>query len=576
MQNPIEEIKNRLDVVDVVRGYIKLKKAGANYQALCPFHSEKKPSFFVSPSRQMWKCFGCGRGHSMFDFIMQIEGVEFGDALRILAQKAGVELKPIRPELKTQRQRLYEICELGCKFFEKQLEQSAKGKKVQAYLVKRGVNQESRSAWRLGYAPEKWHGLGDFLMNTGYQKDEILRAGLNIKSEKGNYYDRFRSRIMFPIFDLNSQVIGFTGRILPGQEIKAGKYMNTPATLLYNKSRILYGLNQAKVDIRKNNACILVEGNVDVILSHQAGIKNLVATCGTALTPFQLNILKRYSDNLVLAFDMDIAGDTATKKGIDLAQARGFNIKVAVLPQGKDPAEVINENLENWKKFLANAKSILDFYFNNAFAMFDKKAPEGKTGISKILLPVFKRIPNKILRFHWVQKLAQELNVREKDILDELEKAKIEIQDVDKPIQTVPVKTRQEILEEILISLILKDFQNMEFLKEQDCLLFSQAGQDILSALKNTGADFNKLKTQLSPENFELLNVISLQAEINTEPIDYNEEFNKCLNRIRSLNVKEQLKQISGKIKQAENQREWTQIKTLTEKFNILAKQLNA
>ena len=576
MQNPIEEIKNRLDIVDVIQGYIKLKKAGANYQALCPFHSEKKPSFFVSPSRQMFKCFGCNLGGDVFAFVKQIEGVEFGDALRILAQKAGVELKPIRPELKTQRQRLYEICELACKFFEKQLAQSTKGQKVQAYLAKRGVNQESKSAWRLGYAPEKWQGLGDFLNNRGYTRDEILRAGLSIKSEKGNYYDRFRSRIMFPIFDLNSQVIGFTGRILPGEQVKAGKYMNTPATLLYDKSRILYGLNQAKVDIRKNNACILVEGNVDVILSHQAGIKNLVATCGTALTPYQLNILKRYSDNLVLAFDMDIAGDTATKKGIDLAQTKGFNIKIAVLPQGKDPAEVMAENLENWKKFLANAKSILDFYFDNAFTKFDKQAPDGKTGISKILLPVLKRIPNKILRFHWVQKLAQELNVREKDILDELEKAKIEIQDADKPIQAAPAKTRQEILEEILIYLILQDFQNIEFLKEQDYLLFSQTSQDLLSALKNTGADFNKLKTQLSAENFELLNLISLQAEINTEPIDYQEEFNKCLNRIRSLNIKDQLKQISDKIKQAENQRKWTQIKSLTEKFNILTKQLNA
>jgi len=302
--SPIEEIKSKLDIAEVIGSYIKLTKAGINYKALCPFHGEKTPSLFVSPSRQIWHCFGCSEGHSIFDFVMKIEGIEFGDALRILAQKAGVELKPLKPELRTKRQRFYEICELAVKFYQKQLEKSLKGKEAKKYLLKRGINEESIEKWRLGWAPEAWQGLSDFLSSQGYSKQEIEKTGLAIKSEKGSYFDRFRSRIMFPVFDLNSQVIGFGGRVLK-KEKEVSKYMNTPNSLLYDKSRILYGLDRSKVGIRKNDSCMLVEGYIDVILAHQANMENVVATSGTALTPFHLTILKRYSKNLSLAFDMD-------------------------------------------------------------------------------------------------------------------------------------------------------------------------------------------------------------------------------------------------------------------------------
>ncbi|GAG79277.1 unnamed protein product, partial [marine sediment metagenome] len=254
---------------------------------------------------------------------MRVEGVEFGDALRILAQKAGVELKRQDPKLKTERQRLYEISELACCFFEKQLGESSAGKEAKKYLLDRGIKEESIKKWRLGYAPDIWEGLSSFLVSKNYKREEIEKAGLALKSEKtGSYYDRFRGRIIFPIFDLSSQAVGFGGRIFKqvkrpdGQE--EAKYINTPATVLYDKSRILYGLNKTGIEVRKKDACILVEGYVDVIMANQAGFENVVATSGTALTPYQLKILKRYSDNLLTAFDMDIAGDSATKRGIDL------------------------------------------------------------------------------------------------------------------------------------------------------------------------------------------------------------------------------------------------------------------
>jgi len=582
MENPIEEIKNRLDIVDVIGSYIKLKKAGANYTALCPFHSEKKPSFFVSPSRQIWKCFGCGLGGDVFAFIKEIEGVEFGDALKILAKRAGVELRPIRPELRTERQRLYEICELACKFFEKQLQESKTGKAVKNYLLKRAINEDSQVLWRLGYAPDKWHDLSNFLVSRGYKREEIIKAGLAIKDEKGNFYDRFRKRIIFPIFDLNSQVIGFGGRVFKSQipNLKSqkleevAKYINIPNTLLYDKSRILYGLDKAKVAIRKENSCILVEGYVDVILSFQSGIKNIVSVSGTALTPYQLNILKRYSDNLLLAFDMDVAGDSATKRGIDLAQEKGFDIKIVLLPAGKDPADVISENPKDWKEFLAKAKSILDFYFDNTFSQFDKKSPEGKKEIAKILLPVLKRIPNQIVRFYWVQKLAGELGVREKDVLAELEKIKIQAKEPELSASKRRKKTRRELLEEKIVSLAIREPENIKLLKKGDFKLFSPVIKEILSSLQKLGLDFDQLQKTLPTASFERLNFLALEAEIKEKQGDFKKEFADCLREMKRLETKKELREISQKIKEFEEKGEVKKAEQLTKKFNALLKKL--
>lgn len=240
INSPIDEIKNRLDIVEVISSYIKLHKTGANFRAVCPFHSEKKPSFFVSPARQIWHCFGCQKGGDMFGFVKEIEGVEFGDALRILAQKAGIELKKQTPEFvkfKTERQHLYEICELATRFFEKQLWGSKSGQSAKKYLLGRDISEESIKKWRLGYAPDVWQGLSDFLNSTGKAKKEIESAGLSITSDQGSFYDRFRGRIIFPIFDLNSQVVGFGGRVFKEKDKKeVAKYVNTPNTLCMTRA----------------------------------------------------------------------------------------------------------------------------------------------------------------------------------------------------------------------------------------------------------------------------------------------------------------------------------------------------
>jgi len=466
MDSQIEEIKNKLNVIDVVGSYIKLTKTGINYRGVCPFHKEKSPSFFVSPTRQMWHCFGCGAGSSIFDFVMKIEGVEFGDALRILAQKAGVELKRENVQLRTERQRLYEICNWACSFFEKQL-QGGVGKEAEEYLLGRGIKKENISKWRLGYSPDLWNSLTDFLIGKGYQREEVVKAGLAIEKEnnKGDSYDRFRGRIMFPVFDLSGQVVGFGGRVFK-QQNETAKYINTPQTLLYDKSGLLYGLHNAKLAVKKENQCVVVEGYTDVIMAHQAGYENTVAASGTALTSQHLIILKRYSENLVLAFDMDVAGDSATKRGINNAEAQGFNIKIIGSygdgHEKSDPADIILKDTKVWEAAVAGAKSIMDYYVDSAFSHFDPKTPEGKKEIGRIVLPAIKRLPNKFEQAHWIQKLAEKLGVQEAVVQEELQKIKVEKIVAPEPIapppviHTIPDAQRKKLLEERILYLQLE------------------------------------------------------------------------------------------------------------------------
>jgi len=587
ISSPVDEIKNRLDIIEVIGSYIKLQKTGINYRAICPFHSEKKPSFFVSPTRQIWHCFGCGKGGDIFGFVKEIEGVEFGDALRILAQKAGVELKRKTPEYvqwKSEREDLYEICELATKFFEKQLEESKTGKEAKKYLIGRGITEESIRKWRIGYAPDVWQGLSDFLTSRGYTEEQIKKAGLGLSSEKGSFYDRFRGRIIFPVFDLNSQVVGFGGRVFKDKDNKEiAKYVNTPQTMLYDKGRILYGLDRAKVEIRRKDFCILVEGYVDLIMVSQAGFQNVVATSGTALTPFQLKILKRYSENLFTAFDMDVAGDAATKRGIDLAQLQGFNVKVVTLPEDMDPADAVLKDPKIWEKAVAEAKSIMDFYFDSAFAKFDKGSADGKKEISKVLLPVIKRIPNKIVQAHWIGELAKRLKVKEENIEEELKKAKVEEYPEafglePEEVSNLPPKSRRELLEERLVTLILKAPQNMEIIKEEELNRLSPQIKEILLKLKKNkkieSDFFNYPNAVKSGEEINLFDYLALKAEVEEiEEKEISPEIQCCLKEILVIEIKDKLDQISQEIKTAEEEKNWKRVEELTKEFNELAKQ---
>lgn len=578
MSSQIDEIRDRLDIVKLISEYLQLKKAGANYRAPCPFHKEKTPSFFVSPSKQIFKCFGCGASGDIFKFIMQIEGLEFKEALPILAKKAGVELRREPIQQRTERQKLYEICELATKFFEKQLKDSRAGKEAQDYLEKRGITKELSREWRIGYSPNLWRSLSDFLVGKSYKREEIIKAGLSIESENKNAtsYDRFRGRIMFPIFDLQNNVIGFGGRVFektkPVNKTDTAKYLNTPNTLIYDKSRVLYGLNKSKLDIRKKDSIILVEGYTDVILSSKANVKNIVSSSGTSLTPYQLKILSRYTKNLVLGFDMDIAGEGATKRGIDIAQVLGFDIKILSLPDEKDPADVANENPEKWQEATEKTKSIIDFYFQKAFSKYDENTLEGKKEISKLLLPFFAKIQNKIEESECISRLARELNLKEEVIIEELrkvierEKRDPYIKEYKEVEEMLPekeeenLKTRKRKIEERLLMLIIK---RPNYAKKEDFGYdFSKKDEEeILKTIKEGKNFSDKLKPFIAE--------LELQFEVEKEKgdIEIEEEIEFCINALNNIKKEEDIKRIVEKLKEAEKVNDRKKINKLLEKI---------
>ena len=518
-------------------------------------------------------------------------------ALKILANKAGVELKKENPKLKTERQRLYEICDLSCSFFEKQLGNSLWGKEAKEYLLKRGIKEESIKKWRIGYSPDTWQGLSDFLVGRGYKREEIVKAGLAVESQKSqNPYDRFRGRIIFPIFNLNSQVVGFGGRVFSarggsapgGKDVskEIAKYINTPQTLLYDKSSILYGMNNAKMAVRKNNQCVLTEGYTDVIMSQQAGFENTVASSGTALTWQHLNLLKRYSDNLLLAFDMDVAGDSATKRGINLAETQGFNIKVIdAYSKTKDPAEIIFENPKNWQDALSKARSIMDYYFDSAFTGFDAKTPGGKKEISKIILPAIKRLPNRIEQSHWVQKLSQKLDTREDAILEELKKVKSndlyltrdatkeKALEVDN--KNLTAEGRKKLLEDKIMSLILKDPESLNLIEQPHHNLFCEKTQKFIENIKKITPLENGEPKVAFADAFKIdgykdfLDTLSLRAEVEYEE-DGCEEIQLCLAQLKDINIRDRRAKISQEIKKAELEKNFEKVGHLIKEFNLI------
>lgn len=429
MSSPVEQIKQRLGIVDVISSYIKLQKAGKGYKAKSPFTNEKTPSFHVSPDRDMYYCFSSGKGGDIFTFVQEMEGLDFKGALAVLAERAGVELTPYRKENQNERDRLFSLMETATRFYEKAL---AKDNGAQTYLTKRGVSSETVMRFRVGYAPSGWRNLHDALLKLGYSARELEQAGLIKPSEKkkGEYYDRFRGRLMFPISDPAGRVIAFSGRILPDKgnpeyTDKIAKYINSPETPLYSKSSALYGYDKAKHTIRKFNFSIVVEGQTDLLMSHQAGYTNTVAVSGSAMTEAQLTLLNRLSQNVVLAFDADSAGVASAGRTARLALSMGMNVKVALLPSGVDPADLVLKGDDAWKKVVREAKHIVDFYLDHlARTISDPR--NLRLEVSRVVLPYIARIPNKIDQAHFVGVTASKLGIDEAPVREELSKVRLD------------------------------------------------------------------------------------------------------------------------------------------------------
>lgn len=433
----IEEIKRRIDIVDFVSGYLTVKKAGANYRALCPFHHEKTPSLMISPEKQIWKCFGCNEGGDVFSFVEKMENLGFREALEMLAARAGVKLEKYRqnPQYqkeKDQKTRLFQINSWSARLFHEILLKHPTGKSAREYLGKRGLNLETIKSFMIGYAPSNTI-LKSFLKKKGYTDSEIQSAGGP---------DRFYRRIIFPIRDVMGNTLGFTGRACPPLATPSGvgrratsdnqepKYLNTPETIIFHKGRILYNLDKARGDIKLQKATVVVEGQMDVISSFQAGVKNVVATSGTALTEEHLRILYRYTPNIAFAFDADTAGQATAKKAYEMAIIEGMNVKMVDLGGFKDPGEMAAAEPKHWIDAVREAKPVIDWYFGLAFNkqlttnnQQQDMTSQQKKEIAKELLPIIKKIPDTIEQAHYVGLLAKKLGISEQIIFEALNKA---------------------------------------------------------------------------------------------------------------------------------------------------------
>lgn len=558
MSSPVEQIKSRLNIVDFIGSYIKLQKAGINYKASCPFHSEKTPSFFVSPTRESWHCFGCNKGGDIFSFVMQMDGLDFSSALRVLADRAGVEIKHFDKKEKSERDRLINLLIDAKKFYEAELR---KNNSVISYLKERGLLGETARDFGLGFAPDEWRNLYNFLKNKNYSDLETEKSGMIIKGDKG-CYDRFRSRIMFPVNNSFGQVVGFSGRIFkePTAAVEeAAKYINTPQTALYDKSKILYGFDRAKSEIKKKNCCVLVEGQMDVIMSHQAGIINTVAVSGTALTGEHLKLIRRLADNLIFAFDKDEAGEGATGRGIDLALKEGFDIKIAVVSSGKDPADSIKNNSKEWERAVDEAKNIIEFYLDLFEGLTEA---EKRKKIRKTVLPYIALMQNEMDKAHWVSRIAEVLGIKEETVWDELKKADIEYfykenKQIDEKVFNKP-QTRFDLLYNRLAGFIFWQ---------------RESGGEFRKQAENIAANEN---IDLNNEKFaDIKTHLIFEAEMFYENSNLlGQELEKMTLEFKKEKIKQDLIEITQNIKKLETGKNNEEMNEYLNKFRELAKKL--
>jgi DNA primase len=438
----IDEIKARLDIVEVVGQYVTLKRSGRNYKALCPFHNEKTPSFFVFPDTGTWRCFGaCGTGGDIFSFVEKKENLPFADVYRMLAQKAGVDIDQYHdPKVVSKLNRLRELNHLASSYFHHQLLHGARGAEARAYLQRREINDETIERFQIGFAPLGWDNLISYLRDRDYSLDDLESAGLVIRRDDGGGYDRFRERVIVPIRNIQGQVIGFGGRILGDGE---PKYLNTPQTPLFDKSSVVFALDVARRNIRAQDQVVLVEGYMDVISAHQRGFKNVVAAMGTSITAQQLKTLRTYASNFIFALDADAAGMSATLRSIHVvretlssqsvpvptAQGRIRHeprldavVKIAALPPGKDPDDVLREDAQTWQRLIDNATPLVDYYFAQTAGNEDMSTAQGKAHFVKQVLPIISEIDDPIERRHYISRLATIAGVTEREIDNQLEK----------------------------------------------------------------------------------------------------------------------------------------------------------
>ncbi len=569
----IEEIKARLDLVELIGEYVPLRKAGRNYKALCPFHQERTPSFIVFPDSQHFHCFGCGASGDIFGFVMRMENRTFPEALQLLAQRAGVLLRPPtlqEEEEDRERRRLQELNLAAAHFFHRELRFSDAAAGARAYLEARGIGPETVETFLLGYAPDRWDALLGYLRERGYALAEIVRAGLAVEREGGGVYDRFRHRLIFPIRDLQGHVIGFGGRAL--DEAQVPKYLNSPQTVLFDKGSALYGIDRAAPAIRRAGRAILVEGYFDVLMAHQAGYENVVAPMGTALTENQVHLLRRLTRSLYLAMDADSAGAMATLRGMEvireamgeqavpvptaqglvrLERALDGEVRIVVLPPGRDPDEVIRADPDDWAKRLAEAVPVLDYVLERLTQEADLSTARGKAEAVEQALPLLAEVHDPVQQGHYVQRLAHLVQVDDRAIQARLRQRR----PAGRRPQTAPeaempsVVGRTESVEACLIALVYRFPYLAEFLPPDVPAMLSREEHRALWEMRPGGErGEGEIPEALQAYLEELFERFRVELDEERAP----EVLKQCLQRLEYLALERQLRECSYMLTQAE------------------------
>lgn len=582
----VSQIREKLDIVSFISEYLSLKKAGKNFQGLCPFHGEKTPSFVVSPERQIWHCFGCGKGGDIYTFLMEYERLEFPEALRYLAKQAGVELVQTNYADSTssaKKERLYKANALASEFYHYILTKHTAGKKAFEYLKMRGINEKLVKTFKLGFAPGSGRALVRYLLQKKrFPKEDLIDAGL-VASYSNGFSDFFKNRLIFPLIDYRDNVVGFSGRLLNESTGFGGKYINTRDTMIYHKRTHFFGLNITKDAIRKTNQAILVEGEFDVMSCFREGITNVLAIKGTALTKEQVNLLSRYAGKITICFDGDSAGQEAIKRSLPVLSQKQINTTVVVIPSGKDPDEALKISPIEFKKAVEHDVSIYDYLFERALGDNQVSTSEGKRKIADSLLYVIDDIENAIVKEHYLRQLSASIQTTYESILEELSKRK------KKTIEEVTFdsiknkRSREEILGEYLTALVFQIPDPLHAAKAAWGILSAyitkdRAYQKLISyylEFVSAGGDIKQFSASLPSEFIDIYNtalLYPLPTFVDTEK--YTFEIRKTAEQLKSLYLKEQMKTLADSIKLNESSGRQEEVEKLQAEYSKLVGQL--
>ncbi|MFH1189958.1 MAG: DNA primase [Candidatus Omnitrophota bacterium] len=572
----IEQVQSRSDIVEVISRYVPLKKAGRNFKAPCPFHNEKTPSFVVSPDKQIYHCFGCGAGGNVFSFLMKQENLQFPEVIEMLAENAGIVLpKDIsRGGPSEQDNRLYKINELAAAFFQENL---ARDRSAKEYLVSRGVGPETVRKFRIGYAPDAWEALLGFLKTKGVDAGLAEKAGLAVANGKGGHYDRFRKRVTFPIMDLKERVLGFGARIM---DSSLPKYINSPETPIYSKGRNLYGLNFSRDAIKKKGHALIVEGYLDFLIPYQAGIQNIIATLGTALTVDQAKLLKRFAKTMVLVYDPDEAGESAALRGLDIFVSEDMNVYIAELPKGLDPDGYIRKNgAEDFIKLVKSSKNIFDYKFDKLSKRFNPATTGGKTAIVNEMLPTLSKIGNAVSRSEMIKKLARSLSVDEDAVKAELSKVKPSFSERMAPVRTVEIRRDAKKAEIVVLAVLLDgigDHADIVGRALEPDEIRSSAIRDIVGVILNLRKENKEINAARLINHFgsgsESASLISEAVSLIDSLDDKVKALDDCISRIKKDNKADRLGLLKEAIRIAHSRKDAEKEKELLTEYDSLVR----